>query len=155
MRSFAVLLFLVCSLAAADSPAIYSRSASAPLDVVYDRVYKALENDRFFVVFEANIGSNLARFKDRWGEDYNRSGLDGIRSMVVCNPWYTNQLSNADPGMLALCPLSVTLVSKSLETTVLFARPTAMAGDSPAGAVLEEVEQAIISAIEKGLSDLP
>ncbi len=45
---------------------------------------------------------------------YNRSKLSAIRSMVFCNGWYANQVSNKDPHMLALCPLHMTLIEKEV-----------------------------------------
>ena len=131
--------------------AVFKASKAAPLDEVYVGVYQALEQHKFFVVFEADMGRNMARFAERWGEDYNRSRLDQIKAMVVCNVWYTNQVSNLDPDMLSLCPLSVALTEKDGVSTVMFARPTAVAGDSPALPVLKEVEDEIVKAIREGL----
>jgi hypothetical protein len=118
---------------------------------VYDRVYKSLEDARFYVVFEPNIGNNLSRFAERWGDQYNRNKLSAIRSMVFCNVWYTNQVSNLDPDMLSLCPLHMTLIEKDGRTTALFARPTVIAADSPARAILADLESEVITAIKKGM----
>lgn len=147
------LLLLTTAVRAAEP--VYEASAAMAMDSAYPAVREALEERRFFVVFEANMGDTLARFAERWGEDYNRNALDGIRSMVVCNAWYTNQVSNLDPRMLALCPLRVVLVSKEGTTRALFARPTAVAGDSPAARVLKEAEETIIEAIREGLGAAP
>jgi len=152
IRQWIVLAALV--LAAGISQAgdtVFSIATGAPLQETYDKVYRELESNRFFVVFEANIGVNISRFADKWGEDYNRSGLDGIRAMVVCNAWYTNQVANKDPEMLALCPLSVTLIHKDGITTALFARPTVPAAGSMAEPVLREVETEIIRALEQAM----
>lgn len=130
---------------------VFQAARDAPLDEVYGRVYTALEDHRFFVVHEINLGRNLAGFAERWGEDYNRNRLEGIRSMVICNGWYANQVSNVDPNMLALCPLHLTLIHKGGTTTVLFARPTVIARGSPAESVLREVEERVIQAIQAGL----
>jgi len=131
--------------------AVFSISSEAPLQEAYDKVYQELESNRFFVVFEANIGRNISQFADKWGDDYNRSGLEGIRAMVVCNAWYTNQVANKDPDMLAPCPLSVTLIHQDGITKALFARPTVMAAGSGAEPVLREVESQIIHALEKAM----
>jgi uncharacterized protein (DUF302 family) len=123
------------------------------MDEAYQRVYQSLEKNRFWVVFEANIGKNIAGFADKWGEDYNRQQLDGIRSMVFCNGWYANQVSNKDPAMLALCPMHLTLIHKDGQSTVLFARPTVIASNSPALEVLQELEDEVIASINAALSD--
>ncbi|MDX1335730.1 MAG: DUF302 domain-containing protein [Gammaproteobacteria bacterium] len=130
---------------------VYKVSASLPLEDAYQKVYESLEKNRFWVVFEANIGKNISGFADKWGEDYNRQKLEGIRSMVFCNGWYANQVSNADPDMLALCPLSLTMIHKDGQSTVLFVRPTAVAGNSPALTVLQELENEVIASIETAL----
>jgi len=114
-------------------------------------VYRSLEDARFYVVFEPNIGKNLSKFAERWGDQYNRSKLSAIRSMVFCNGWYANQVSNKDPSMLALCPLHMTLIEKDGSTTALFARPTVIAADSPARDILADLESEVITAIKKGM----
>ncbi len=144
-------LGLLTAVSAHAGPTVFQATVDEPLDAVYDRVYEALEEARFFVVFEPNIGANLARFKDRWGDDYNRNGLTALRSMVFCNGWYANRVSNLDPAMLGMCPLHLSLYEKGGKTTVLFNRPTVIAVDSPAKAVFERVEADVIEAIRKGL----
>ncbi len=115
----------------------------------YDKVSQALENNRFYVVFEPNIGGSISSFKERWGEDYNRNGFEEIRSLVFCNPWYVNQVINKDPEMAALCPLSVTLLHKENTTQLMFLRPSKLKSDSPAQGILLELE----SDIEKALRE--
>ncbi len=132
-------------------PSVHKQMVIATMQEVYPAVYESLENARFYVVFEPNISKNLASFSERWGENYNRNRLDSIRSMVFCNAWYANAVSNADPDMLALCPLRVGLYEKQGQTTVVFARPSVMAMQSPARGVLEEAENEVIEAIENGL----
>lgn len=147
------ILFILCvsfSIANADS-SIFAISVDKPITEVYDKVYKSLEDARFFVVFEPDIGNNLSQFADRWGEQYNRNKLSSIRSLVFCNGWYANQVSNQDPRMLALCPLHMTLIEKDGKTTALFARPTVMAADSPARDTLAELESGVIDAIKAGM----
>lgn len=144
------LLLLVSNAFAAEST-VFRYSVDKPVSEVYDAVYSSLEEARFFVVFEANIGKNLAAFAERWGANYNRRGLSAIRSMVFCNAWYANQVSNLDPDMLGSCPLRLSLVEKSGKTTVLFNRPSVIAANSPALKVMTEVELEVIAAIKKAM----
>jgi uncharacterized protein (DUF302 family) len=151
MKALVLALFWLASTGAwSASIGVYEKAVSAPLEPTYKAVYEALEEARFWVVYEIDMGANLARFAEKWGDDYNRSGLEGIRVMVVCNGWQANRVANADPALLAFCPLRVTLIHRDGETRVLFARPTRIAGESPAAPVLEEVEQTIIRAIDAG-----
>jgi hypothetical protein len=139
---------------AAEMPGFYTRSVSASADVVYDAVYHSLEQDRFWVIAEPNIGMTLARNEKRWGEDYNRNGFDAIRSMVFCHPWYANQLSNQAPEALALCPFTVTLLQAGDEAVVTFARPTAVVTSGPALALVQEIEAGIVTALDRALDEV-
>lgn len=149
MRYLVLLLTLLGSAwAQAAEETVFRHSVSQPMSDVYDWVYKELEQQGFYVVFEANIGNNLSRFADKWGKDYNQNQLDGIRSMVFCHGWYANLVSNADPTMLATCPLHLTLIEKAGVTTVLFIRPSMVAANSPAREVLLQVEAKVVTAIK-------
>ncbi len=134
----------------AQSP-VFSVTADKPVDQIYDKVYKSLEDARFFVVFEPDIGANLSRFANRWGDDYNKNKLTAIRSMVFCNGWYANQVSNQDPMMLGLCPLHISLIEREGKTTVLFNRPSVMAAESPAKDLFITIETEVINAIKAGV----
>ena len=131
-----------------------SRSRKGDFDATYSAVYEALEKHHFYVVFEPDIQKNLAGFAERWGEDYNRNQLDGIRAMVFCNGWYANQVSNKEPSMLALCPLHITLTHKAGVTTILFVRPSQVAKGSDAEAIALELEADVVKAVGAGLGKL-
>ena len=152
-KFIAIIAMLVTLQAHAGSAHVYEQSVNKPMEQVYGALYQALENDGFFVVFEVNIGKNLSRFAEKWGDNYNRNQLDSIRGMVFCNGWYANAVSNMDPSLLALCPLRVTLIEKAGQTTVLFVRPTSVAGDSPARKVLQRIEDDVIGVIKKSLAE--
>lgn len=134
------------------APGVYEKSVQQPLDAVYDRVSKSLDDNGFYVVFEPDIGQNLSGMAEKWGKDYNRNRLEAIKSMVFCSGWYANAMSNADPAMLALCPLHVTLIHKAGKTTVLFLRPSHVAKGSKAEKLAKELEQEVIKALEGGLN---
>lgn len=149
---FVLLLFVLPPGVSASPPGVLRLDAKAPMTETYKAVSAALEEARFWVVFEADLGASMAGFAERWGEDLNRKTLDGIRSIVVCNAWYANQVSNADPDLLALCPLRVNLVEKDGVTRVLFARPTVIAAGSPGIAVVQEIEDTISAALRAGVA---
>ncbi len=136
------------------NPLIYDRTVQGGMDEVYKKVFTALENNSYYVLFEPNIGKNLSHFAKRWGDDYNKNKLTSIRSMVFCSGWYANKVSNLDPGMLALCPLHITLYSKNKETHILFVRPGKVAGPSKAQKVAKELEDDVIRTIEVAISNL-
>jgi hypothetical protein len=145
-------LWLVQAQAANDN--VRSWSTDQALDTAYKVVYRHLEENRFFVVFEPDILSNLSRFAERWGENYNRNKLEGIRAMVFCNGWYANAVANADPTMLAMCPLHVTLIQEQGRTRILFIKPTSIAAGSEAEAVAREIEEGVAKAIGAAIEEL-
>lgn len=146
---------LLCALAAtgvrAELANVLHWTSDQDLETTYKNVYNALESNRFYVVFEPDIGRNLAGFAGRWGEDYNRNGLDGIRAMVFCNAWYANQVSNLEPRLLALCPLHLTLYRQADTTHVVFLRPGMVGAGSRAATLLQELESEVSAAVAQGL----
>lgn len=145
------MLSAVSVYAARESQGVYVQTVDKPIAEVYDKVYKSLEAARFFVVFEPDIGTNLSNFAEKWGDDYNRNKLTAIRSMVFCNAWYANKVSNLDPDMLGFCPLHLTLIEREGKTTALFNRPGVIAQNSPAKMLLQKIEDEVIEAIKQGM----
>ena len=154
MKSTLILLLALASAnALAESPAVYEKSFDQNLDTAYPRVYKALEGNGFKVVYEIDMQENLTKFAAKNAvKDFNLNQLEGIKSMVFCNGPLAVKISNADPTMLALCPLHLTLTQKAGRVTVLFARPGVIAKGSKAEAPAKELEEKVIKAIESGLN---
>ncbi len=132
-------------------PLVFVHKVKGKMNTVYKHLFTALENNGYYVIFEPNIGRNLAHFAKRWGKDYNKNKLESIRSMVFCNGWYANKISNADPDMLALCPLHVTLTHKQGFTRVLFVKPGQVSQGSAANSVALELEQDVIRIIKESV----
>jgi len=153
LRKLVLLTALLTTLTAhaGDPKPVFVVEKKADFDTSYQAVYKALEQNKFFVVFEPDIGANLARFGKNWGNDYNQNKLERIKSMVFCNGWYANKVSNTDPDMLALCPLHITMTYKQGMTKVLFVRPDVIARGSKAETVAKEITQGVIEAIQQGM----
>ena len=147
MRIFLLLIFFLSASATAND-AVWVHKVDKPVERIYKSIYEGLEEARFYVVFEPNIGKSTAQFSQRWGDEYNRNGLTEIRSMVFCNGWYANQVGNADPEMLALCPLHITLTEKEGRSTILFIRPSFIARGTNAETIAAEIESTVIKAIE-------
>lgn len=137
----------------AKKPLVYEKVVNTEMDVTYKKIFTALENNGYYVIFEPNLGKNLSLFASRWGEEYNQNKLESIRSMVFCNGWYANRISNIDPTLLALCPLHVTLYTKEKKTHILFVLPGKIAEGSKAGKVANELQGDVIRAIESAVAN--
>ena len=154
MKTLTLLLALFSLNALAESPAVYEKTFEQNMDTAYKRVYKALEGNGFKVVYEIDMLENLTKFAAKNAvKDFNVNQLEGIKSMVFCNGPLAVKISNADPAMLGLCPLHLTLTQKAGRVSVLFVRPGVVAQGSKAEAPAKELEEKVIKAIETGLSD--
>lgn len=154
MKSTLIFLFaLVSANAFAESPSVYEKTVDQNLDAAYKRVYKALDSNGFKVVFEVDIQENLTKSAAKNAvKDFNLNQLEGIKSLVFCNGPLAIKISNADPTMLALCPLHLTFTQKAGRATVLFVRPSVIAQGSKAETAVKELEEKVIKAIESGLN---
>lgn len=140
--------------ARAESPGVFVAEVKAPLDDVYKGVYKALDKAGWYVAFEMDMFKGMSSSLPRkLGEDFNRAGLEGIRTLVFCQGVHANTIMNADPDMMALCPLHLTVIHKAGTSKVLFARPSAAAKGSPAEAPVKAVEDEVIGLIRAGVGN--
>jgi hypothetical protein len=154
MRKTAIFLILglVLGVCQAELPGVRHWTLEQDLETSYKSVYKSLENNDMFVIFEADIGRTLAGFSNRWGDNYNRNHLQGIRSMMFCNAWYVNEVSNIDPELLAFCPMHITLFRQDNLTHIIFTRPTHVGQRSAAAGLLEGLEAKVSAAVEAGIA---
>jgi len=150
LLTFMILSFAI-SHAKAETSTVFQITSNKPITEAYSDMQTSMNDSRFFVVQEIDIGKNLSNFAEKWGDDYNKNKLTAIKSMVFCNGWYANKISNLDLSMLGMCPLHLTLIEKDGKTTVLFNRPTAIAKGSPAYDVFVEIEDEVIAIIKNGL----
>ena len=122
------------------------------VDTAYQRLYQALEGERFWVVFETDMGSRMEKMRERWGADYNRQQLIGVRSMVFCNIDWTHRIANADPQLLALCPLHLSVYGQNGSTTVVMPRPSVLAAGSAGIDEASALEAELTGIIQRALS---
>ncbi len=151
LQIIALLPVLLNPVAKAELPTVFEATVNKPMSEVYAAMQASFDESGFYVFYELDIGGNLSNFSEKWGDQYNQSGLSAIRSIVFCNGWYANQASNMDPTMLGLCPLHMTLIEKDGKTTALFNRPTVIAKGSPAYDLFVEIEQEVINIIKIGM----
>jgi len=122
-------------------------------DAVYDRIYKALEAARFWVVHEANLGERMADNADQWGADYNRNRLGTVRALAFGNLEWTNAIANADPDLLALYPLHLTVFERDGTSYIVLPRLSVMAKGSPGEGRATELEAEVRRILERALTD--
>lgn len=160
MRNTAVMLLLglvlglLPGLSRAELPGVLHWTLKQDMESTYRSIYSSLENNNMYVIFEADIGRNLAGFAPQWGPNYNRNQLQGPRSMVFCDAWYVNEISNIDPQLLSFCPMHLTLYRQDNTTHIVFTRPTHVGKLSAAAGLLEGLEAKVSGAVEAGIAAL-
>jgi uncharacterized protein (DUF302 family) len=135
--------------------AIYKRQVTQGFDETYKALYAALEKEELWVTFEADMLARMRRFAESWGPEFNQNELTGVRAMVYCNIWWTNRIANADPDMLAMCPLHISVIGHGGKTTILMLRPSVLARGSQAEGVAATLESELIGIIERTFADGP
>jgi uncharacterized protein (DUF302 family) len=148
----AALLLVVPVLTLAGAAGVNILTTKEPADQVYDRVYQALEGAKFWVVFEADMGSRMDQLATAWGGDANKNKLTFVKSMVFCNLSWTNQLANADPELLGLCPLHLTVYHRDDRTAVSWPKLSVLAEGSPAHGTAQELEQELSAIIRSAVT---
>ncbi|MDH5573163.1 MAG: DUF302 domain-containing protein [Gammaproteobacteria bacterium] len=128
---------------------VHQREVSGPVGEVYNKLFTALENNAYFVINEPDIGKTLARFSQRWGKDYNKNEIQSYRSLVFCNAWYANEITNADPSMALICPQHITVIQIQNKTRLLYALPGVVAQNSPAASIIKAMEDEIVKIIDE------
>lgn len=141
-------MLLVAAPASADDH-IYSTHIDGDFDTVHNLLRRELDAERFFVVKDLNIGSNLEHFAQKWGDNYNRHNFSKIHSMIICNAWFANETINISPAHMSLCPLSLVLLHKDNRTTLHYALRQPMAGsqDDIAG-LMKRLDQRFVQVLE-------
>lgn len=134
------------------SNAVSVRQVQKPVGEVTRSLVSALQKDGFKVVKKINIGKKIGEAAKRghW-KDYNENHLAGVRTVIFCNAKFANAIANADPDMVALCPLHMTLVQQGDATKIEFVRPSVVAEGSKAEPVARKLEAKIEAAEQKAI----
>ena len=147
------LALLTVSTVANANQMVFIQSVKRPIGPTFHSVVGALNHSGFKVVKRINIGRKLAgAAKHFHWKNYNESHLTGIRTVIFCNAKFANAIANADPAMLAVCPLHLTLIHQGDLTEVEFVKPAEVARGTKAEAVARRLQDKVIAAVRRGLS---
>ena len=143
-KIFLTILLLSLSLWA---DAVYTKTYDEPMSKIYPKLLASFDNASLIVISEIDI---LAKFKaaglpEAFGKEFNT----GIKTVIVCNGWFGNEIANSDPLMMAFCPVRVTLIEQDGKTSIMYVRPSVAPKDSKAYLLLKKLEDKVISAVEE------
>lgn len=94
---------------------LYTKVVYDSLENYYPKLLKAISDNKMNVLYEMDL---IKQFKDkgyeeRFGKDFNKNNLQSIKTLLICNGYVGNQVSNIDPAMMALCPIKLTVVQEA------------------------------------------
>lgn len=145
------LALLAVSTVAEANQLVFLQSVRRPIGPTFRGVVVALKHSGFKVVKRINIGQKLAgAAKHFHWKNYNESHLTGIRTVIFCNAKFANAIANADPAMLAVCPLHLTFVQQGDLTRVEFVKPAEIARGTKAEVAARQLQEKVIAAIHQG-----
>ncbi|MHB1566591.1 MAG: DUF302 domain-containing protein [Acidiferrobacter sp.] len=131
---------------------LYIRAVHAPIGIVYKNLVVALGHQGFKVPWGINIEKRMQMAnRTLHMPNFNAQHLTDVRAMMVCNPFLFNAIANADPTMIALCPLHITLVSKGGVTYVQYPKEIALAAHTP----VAKIARLIDTKIERAINAVP
>jgi len=150
MKKILTLCALNLSLWAGSLTNVYSVTYKSSIDDVEENILTHFKSEKLVVPWKLDILEEFKRkgLNKKFGKNFNTSNLSSVRTIVACNGKFGNMIMNADPKMMAYCPIRITLVEKDHKTTVLFVRPSSAPRDSKAYKILVKLENKVINAIE-------
>lgn len=149
---FALLSVLPLS-AGGDAPGIVRMETPLQVEAAYERVYKALEQARFWVVHEVDLGERMAHQAEAWGANYNRNRVGGVRVLAFGNLEWANALANADPDLFALYPLHLAVYERDGTSVLVLPRLAAAARGTAGESRARELDAEVRRILEDALAD--
>lgn len=150
MKKIVILCLLSLSLWSTALTNVYSVTYKGSIDTIEENILEHFKEVKLVVPWKLDILNEFKRkgLEKKFGKNFNTSHLSSVRTIVACNGKFGNMIINADPTMMAFCPIRITLIEKDGKTTVLYVRPTSAPKDSKAYPILKKLEKKVIKAIE-------
>ncbi len=129
---------------------IYKTSTTQPFPFALHSLKDALGEQHFAVVYKSNILRSLEKVKDKIGKTYyNKKHFEQIRSIILCDLAYANDIINTSPDMMVFCPIKIVLMKREKEekTVALLFLPSQITKDSTSKKLMEAVEKRLKQAL--------
>jgi len=129
---------------------IYKKEISLPIEKYYPKLKKAIRANHMNILYELDL---LKKFKKsgyakRFGKDFNKNHLKAVKTLLLCNGYVGNQISNIDPDMMALCPIRLTVISMASGTQVVFIKSDDLAKSRKVQRLLATLDEILIHTID-------
>jgi len=143
---FTLLMFLSSQVFAAS---IHETQVRKTIKEYYPELKKAIEDNNMHVIYELDL---LERFKEagyaeKFGNNFNKNNIVAIKTLLICNGYIGNQVSNIDTDMMVLCPIKITLIQIGKYTMVSFIKNSDLASNKEVEKLLAILDQTLVNTI--------
>lgn len=149
MKTFIVALFMVLSanLFASD---FYTKVVHDSFDNYYPKLQKSIKDNHMNVLYELKLIEQFKKkgYAKKFGKDFNKNDIDEVVTLLICNGYVGNQVSNIDPAMMALCPIKLTIIKQGRKLTVTFLRHDSVKANPKVKELLTTLDKILIHTID-------
>lgn len=150
MKKIVFILLLLLSSSLMAQGTIYKKVINEHYDLYFPKLKKAIETNHMNIISEMDL---MSRFKEagydkKFGKDFNKNKLDKATSLIVCNGFVGNQISNIDVTMMAFCPIRITVMQQGSKTIVVFIRASGIATNPKVSSLLKSLDDVIVHTID-------
>ena len=149
MHKFIVIILILCS-TQLGATQIYQKEVGLPLEKYYPKLKAAIQANHMNILYELDLLEQFKKsgYAEKFGEDFNRNHLKAVKTLLLCNGYVGNQISNIDPDMMALCPIRLTIISKGSGTKVVFMKSSHLATSKKIKQLLATLDEILIHTID-------
>lgn len=128
----------------------YTKVVYDSFESYYPKLLKAIKDNHMNVLYEMDL---IKQFKDKgyaekFGKDFNKNNLESVKTLLICNGYVGNQISNIDPTMMALCPIRLTIIQENKKLIVTFLRHDSIETSSEVKNLLTALDKILINTID-------
>lgn len=141
------LMLLACASFAAD---VYKKEVKTPHDVYMKEFKAAVAKNHMNVLYELDLVEKFtnAGYAKKFGADFNKNKLTGATTILLCNGYIGNQVSNIDPDAMAYCPIKVSVLSDARGTKVIYTKYAGQSKNQKINSLLKTLDTVVINTID-------
>ena len=153
MKRFVLILMFFSNILFANE--IYTKEIDLPIEKYYPKLQEAIKTNHMNILYELNLLEKFkkAGYAKRFGKDFNKNHLKAVKTVLICNGYVGNLISNIDPDMMTLCPLRLTLISRAWGTKVVFLKSSHLAASKKVKQLLSTLDDILIHTINLTVDD--
>jgi uncharacterized protein (DUF302 family) len=129
---------------------IYKKEVPESLKSYLPKLKKSIKDNHMNILYEMDLMEKFKKsgYAKKFGADFNKNGITSVTTLLLCNGYVGNQVSNIDPDMMVLCPIKVTLIERGNTVTVSFVKNFEVATNREVKALLLTLDHILMHTID-------